>query len=71
MVKYALKQKTVQRLLARKNLSQNWLAGRLKISSGYMSQMLTGKRNLSPEMRRKFLEYFEHLTFEDLFKASK
>jgi len=71
MFKFSLRQKTVLNYLAKKNLSQNWLARRLGISSGYMSQVLTGKRNLSPCMRAKFLKHFETLTFEDLFRATK
>jgi transcriptional regulator with XRE-family HTH domain len=71
MIKYALRQKTVLRYLGKRNLSQNSLALRLGISSAYMSQMLTGKRNLSPGMRSKILEHFAALSFEDLFKVSR
>lgn len=71
MIKYALRQKTILRHLAKRNLSQNSLALNLRISSAYMSQILTGKRNLSPNMRKKFLEHFGCFAFEDLFKASK
>ena len=56
-MKVALKSKGIQRHLARKNKSQNWLAFRLKISTGYMSQLMTGVRNPSPELRERILFY--------------
>lgn len=71
MVKVYLKKDTVLNLLARKNKSQNWLAIKLGVSSGFMSQILAKKRALSPEMRERFLGYFEGLVFDELFEISK
>ncbi len=68
MVKVRLKTSTVRRLLAEKSMSQNWLAYRLRISSGYMSQLLNGTRRPSPEIRRRFLAVLSEHTFNDLFK---
>jgi transcriptional regulator with XRE-family HTH domain len=66
-MKVKLKAEAIHRILARKNLSQNWLAQRIGTNSGYMSQMLAGKRNPSPEMRRKILDVLKDYKFDDLF----
>jgi transcriptional regulator with XRE-family HTH domain len=71
MLKVALKAETVRVLLAKKNLTQNWLAQKLGISTAYMSQMLNGKRYISPKMRERFQGYFNHLGFDDLFEVLK
>ena len=71
MVKVKLKSGVIENILAHKNLSQNGLAGKLGISSGYISQLLNGKRLPSPEMREKFLTYFNDLGFDDLFEILK
>ncbi len=68
MVKVHLKTATIQRILAKKNMSQNWLAYRLRISSAYMSQLLNGTRRPSPKMRQRFLVTLPEYTFNDLFK---
>ena len=52
----AIKSKAIRKILARKNMSQNWLARQLGVSSGYMSQLMTGVRNPSPDLRIKILE---------------
>ncbi len=62
---------TIVDLLTRKNLSQNWLAKRLNISSGYMSQLLTGQRTPSPNLRARILEHFPENNFDDLFEIMK
>jgi len=66
-MKVKLKAQAIRRILARKNLSQNWLAQRLGTSSGYMSQMLAGRRSPSPQMRRQILEALQDYEFDDLF----
>jgi len=71
MVKVKLKPGIIENILARKSLSQNGLAVKLGISSGYISQLLNGKRLPSPEMRKKFLTYFGDLSFDDLFEILK
>ena len=67
-IKAQLNAKTIRRILARKNLSQNWLAGRIGASSGYMSQMMSGVRNPSPEMRETIMQVLKDYSFDDLFK---
>ena len=62
-----LKGKKVRRILLRKNKSQNWLAQKLGISSGYIAQLLNGDRNPSPKVRQLFLDFFNGYDFDDLF----
>ncbi len=66
-LKAQLNAKIIRRILARKNLSQNWLAGRIGASSGYMSQMMSGVRNPSPEMRETIMQVLKDYSFDDLF----
>ncbi len=54
-------------LMARQNLSQNELARRLGITSGYLSQLVNGQRYPSPSLRRRLLEQLKGASFEDLF----
>ena len=53
--------------IARQNMSQNDLAVKLGISSGYMSQLVCGTRCPSARLRRKMLECLNPLNFDDLF----
>jgi len=70
-MKVALKKDNIRKILAQRNISQNWLAFRVGTTSGYMSQMMTGKRNPSPKMRKKILKVLKDYEFEDLFKLWK
>ena len=49
------------------NLSQNELARRCEISSGYMSQLLTGARFAGPAVRTRIATNLK-LEFDDLFE---
>ena len=51
-----LRADAVRMYLARKSKYQEWLADRLGISSGYLSQLMAGARCPSPALRRKVLE---------------
>jgi transcriptional regulator with XRE-family HTH domain len=53
--------------MARQNLSQNELARRLGITSGYLSQLVNGQRCPSASLRRRLLELLAGARFEDLF----
>lgn len=66
-MKVKLKKQVIRRILARKNLSQNWLAFRVQTTSGYMSQLIRGVRTPSPEMRQKILDVLRDYQFDDLF----
>ncbi len=66
-MKVRLKSESIKLILAKKNLSQNWMAKRIVTTSGYMSQMMTGIRYPSPEMRKKIMECLNDYDFDDLF----
>ena len=57
----------VWELLNRLNMSQNELARLAGISSGYLSQLMTGTRCPSAELRRRLMEVLEVPRFNDLF----
>lgn len=62
-----LRSKEIKKILIRKNKSQNWLAHRLEISSGYMSQLMDGSRNPSPNLRERIMNNLPEQKFDDLF----
>jgi transcriptional regulator with XRE-family HTH domain len=59
---------TVRRDIARLNLSQNELARKLGLTSGFMSQLLNGKRFAGPETRRKIMDTLPGLAFDEVFE---
>ncbi len=61
---------TIWRYVMRENISQNELAKRLGISSGYMAQLISGSRSPSPKLRRKMLGILSPLSFEEIFLIS-
>jgi transcriptional regulator with XRE-family HTH domain len=66
-MKVLLKAEDIKKLLIRKNKSQNWLAHRLELTSGYMSQLLNCSRSPSPKLREKLMKQFPKSGFDDLF----
>ena len=68
-MKVKLKKEAVRLALTRKNLTQNELARRLGISSGYMSQIMTGSRHPSAAVRRLILRHLRGHSFDDLFEV--
>jgi len=62
-----LKNKTLQKILIRKNKSQNWFAHRIEVSTGYMSQLMDGSRRPSPKVREKIMNNLPDYSFDDLF----
>jgi transcriptional regulator with XRE-family HTH domain len=66
-IKVKLNQEAVLKAIARRNMSQNMLAIRAGISSGYISQILCGTRNPSPAVRQKLQDVLEPLAFDDIF----
>ena len=66
-IKVRLNQTAVLRAIARRNMSQNMLAIRVGISSGYISQLMCGTRYPSPEVREKFQGVLNPLAFDDIF----
>ncbi len=57
----------VRRKVAMMNVSQNELARRCSVSSGYMSQLLTGERCAGPQIRARLLSALLTLQFDELF----
>ena len=53
--------------LNRLNMTQNELARLSGITSGFLSQMMTGKRGPGPGTRRGLLRALEGASFDDLF----
>jgi transcriptional regulator with XRE-family HTH domain len=66
-MKVKLRSVRVREILLRRNLSQNGLAVRLGISSGYCSQLLSGLRYPSPLMRKRLLKVLAE-DFDTLFE---
>ncbi len=70
-MKVYLKRGAVLRLLAEKNMSQNWLASRVGTTSGYMSQLMTGKRCPSPDMRESIQGVLRENNFYTIFSTKQ
>ncbi len=66
-IRVKLNRVVVMRTIARRNMSQNMLAIRAGISSGYISQIMCGTRNPSPSVRQKLQDALNPLTFNDIF----
>ena len=59
-IRVKLNQTAVLRAIARRNMSQNMLAIRAGISSGYISQLMCGTRYPSPMVRESFKVFSIH-----------
>ena len=57
----------IREILARKNMSQNALATYAKTGSAYMSQLMTGRRTPSPDMRKRIMKVLGVKKFGDVF----
>ena len=66
-LKVKMNQSAVLRAIARRNISQNMLAIRSGISSGYISQIMSGARSPSPAVRQRLQDVLAPLTFDDIF----
>lgn len=65
--KAKLRAEPVWELITRRNMSQNELARRSEISSGYLSQLISGRKNPSPDVRKRIQAALEVDQFDDLF----
>lgn len=65
-----IKYDKIQKIMAKKNMSQNCFAIKLGVSSGYMSQLMSGVRNPSPGLRVKILEVLkmDESGFDEIFE---
>ena len=70
-MKVYIRRKEVKKILIRRNKSQNWLAYKLEISSGYMSQLMDGTRNPSPKLRERIMKKLPEHKFDDLFEIKE
>lgn len=70
-MKTYLKTKTLEKILIRKNKSQNWFAHRIEVSSGYMSQLMDGSRCPSPKVRERIMNNLPEHRFDDLFSIKE
>ena len=70
-MKVYIRNKEVKKILIRKNKSQNWLAYKLEISSGYLSQLMDGSRNPSPKLRERIMKKLPEYKFDDLFEIKE
>jgi transcriptional regulator with XRE-family HTH domain len=66
MIKVRVNQDVVQIAMAKRNMSQNMLAIRAGISSGYISQLMCGTRYPSPRIRQKILDVLG-MDFDEVF----
>lgn len=62
-----LKPEPLWERIGRRNLSQNELAGLAQISSGYLSQLISGRKSPSPEVRRRLQAALNITHFDELF----
>ena len=62
-----LRQRSVWDRLDQLNMSQNELARTVGITSGYLSQLMSGSRCPSAEMRRHLQDVLGFDSFDDLF----
>ena len=67
MIKVKINKVVVEKEVARRNLSLNRLAIKAGISSGYISQLISGERYPSPQLREKLQKALQPLTFDDIF----
>ena len=63
-----LKPEAVWYQINRRNMSQNELARLARISSGYLSQLISGKKSPSPVVRRRLQAALGITEFDDLFR---
>jgi plasmid maintenance system antidote protein VapI len=66
-LKVIIKARALLTILARRNMSQNGLARGASLQSGHVSQLISGKRNVSPATRQRLLAALPGVEFDDVF----
>ena len=66
-IKVKIKSKVLQLIMAKRNMSQNSLGRGANLQSGHVSQLISGKRNVSPETRAKLLKALDGVQFDEIF----
>ncbi|MDO8689676.1 MAG: helix-turn-helix transcriptional regulator [Dehalococcoidia bacterium] len=67
MLRVSLNREAFEIAMTRRNLSRKSLAQKLGFSRCYMSQVANGRKEPSPAMRERLLQYFKDHKFDDLF----
>jgi transcriptional regulator with XRE-family HTH domain len=67
VLRVRLNKKAILLAITRRNMSQNMLAAKAGITSGYISQIMCGDRSPSAETRQKLMEVLSPMTFDDIF----
>ncbi|MGO9585284.1 MAG: helix-turn-helix domain-containing protein [Limisphaerales bacterium] len=62
-----IRPKALLTILAKRNMSQNGLGRGAELQSGHVSQLISGKRNVSPETRIKILKALNGVQFDEIF----
>jgi transcriptional regulator with XRE-family HTH domain len=66
-MKVRIKTKRFLELIAKNNWTQNGFALLAHLTSGHLSQLVRGKRNVSASTREKILSQLQGTTFDDIF----
>ena len=66
-IKVRIKTKHFLELIARNHWTQNGFGLLAGLTSGHLSQLVRGKRNVSAPTRKKILTQLEGTTFDDIF----
>jgi transcriptional regulator with XRE-family HTH domain len=62
-----IKPRALLTILAKNNMSQNGLGRGAGLQSGHVSQLISGKRNVSPATRQKILQTLNGVEFDEIF----
>ena len=66
-VRVNIRPKALLVILAKRNMSQNSLGRVANLQSGHVSQLISGKRNISPTTREKILRALDGIQFDEIF----
>ena len=66
-LKVQIKQKALLTILARENMPQNSFGRFAGLQGGHVSQLISGKRNVSPDTRQKILKALNGVQFNEIF----
>jgi hypothetical protein len=68
MLKVYLNRLSLEKAMARHNLTRKELAYEVALSRSHFSRVICGKEELSATVRQKLQKIFPEYTFDDLFK---
>ena len=67
-VRVTVRAKQLLEILARRNISQNGLGRGAGLTGGYVSQIISGRRNVSPAARSRILGALPDVKFDEIFE---